>query len=137
MQSPSPRRFSRASRRARATSCRLALACASVASVARAAPEPIALHYQAVGGCPNPEFFASQVTARTAQVRFDDPGAAGSFRVVVHSTGSGYAGVLSVIDRNGKESVRRFEAESCDNVVVALALVAALAIDPNAVATPE
>jgi hypothetical protein len=130
-------RSSRASRRARATSSTLALACASIASVARAAPEPIALHYQAVAGCPNPEFFASQVTARTAQVRFDEAGALGSFRVVLERTASGYAGVLSITDRNGKESVRRFEAESCDNVVVALALVAALAIDPNAVATPE
>jgi hypothetical protein len=130
-------RFSRTSRRARATSCTLALACASIASVARAAPEPIALHYEAVAGCPKPEFFAGQVTARTDQVRFDEAGAVGSFRVVMERTASGYAGVLSVTDRNGKESVRRFEAESCDNVVVALALVAALAIDPNAVATPE
>jgi hypothetical protein len=130
------RRLSPASGRARIVCCTLALGLACTTSAAQAAPEPIALEYRAASGCPNPEFFTTQVIARTAQVRFDDAGTAGSFRVVVQSTAQGYSGVLSVIDRNGKTSVRSFQAERCENVVVALALVAALAVDPNASTTP-
>jgi hypothetical protein len=124
------------SSRARIVCYALALASPCVAWEAQAAPEPIALEYRAVSGCPSPEFFRTQVSARTAQIRFEVAGAVGFFRVVVGSTAEGYAGVLSVIDRNGKTSVRIFQADRCEYVVVALALVAALAIDPNASAIP-
>jgi hypothetical protein len=136
MPSSSRRRLSLASSRARTLCCTVALGSPCVTSAAQATPETIALEYRAVSGCPNPEFFTTQVSARTAQVRFDVAGAVGSFRVAVESTEEGYVGVLSVIDRNGKTSVRSFQADRCENVIAALALVAALAVDPNAATTP-
>jgi hypothetical protein len=44
--------------------------------------------------------------------------------------------MLAITDDAGANAVRTFEAEQCRDVVVALALVAALSIDPNASTAP-
>ena len=53
-------------------------------------------------------------------------------RVVVKATGDRYAGHLSIVGRSGRMSERDVEDPLCTDVVDALALVTALAVDPKA-----
>jgi hypothetical protein len=108
-------------------------------SGAEQAPSPhsVALEYQAADGCPDSAFFAREVRARTLQVAFTQGREVSrSFKVAVRSTPGSYSGFLWIADARGAVSERRFEAAKCEDVIVALALVAALAVDPNASAAP-
>jgi hypothetical protein len=114
-----------------------AAACLSFASQTHAEQETVGLEYRAPSTCPDAAFFAREVTARTNRVRFDDTDAARrSFRVVVQGASGKYSGILRITAHDGQTAVRNFEAEDCRNVVVALALVAALSVDPNASTAP-
>jgi hypothetical protein len=85
------------------------------------------LAYHAPPGCPDDEAFEAEIAARTASaVRTGR--AARTFDVTVEAT----SGVLTIREPDGTSAVRRVQAASCVEVVSALALVAALALDPNA-----
>jgi hypothetical protein len=99
-----------------------------------AAPIVVALDYSAPAGCPAASSFREQVLARTPRVSFAEPSAAGSlrWRVEIAETSGGSRGTLRVVERQPSTLEREVHASSCEQVVDALALVAALSVDPEA-----
>ena len=98
---------------------------------ARARP-PLRVDYAAPGNCPTQSDFEDRIRARTSLAHFEDAKDAQEVHVVVQPTGFTYAGHLSLAGHNGAISQRDVEDTLCSDVVDALALVTALAIDPNA-----
>jgi hypothetical protein len=102
------------------------------ASVSAAQPvsEPVRFEYRAPAGCPDAEAFVNRVQARTARARL---GAAEelarTFVVEVRADASGASAQLSFTDSRGAPVVRAVRGETCDEVVSAIALVTALAIE--------
>lgn len=95
--------------------------------------EPIRIHFQAYGGCPDAATFTREVRARTARARLASEGErARSFEVAVAPRGSSSQGRLVIREEGGASSVREVAGRDCAEVVSALALIAALAIDPKA-----
>lgn len=101
-----------------------------LASAATAQPrEAVRFDYRVHAGCPDWEAFRGQLTRRTDRFRLADPDEdAREFEIVVRSEGSGSRGVITI----GGGSPRPIRAADCDEVVEALALMSALAIDPKA-----
>lgn len=103
------------------------------ARVARAAPpgQPFRLEYWAHGRCPDAIEFARQIRSRAPRLRpaeGDEP-ALGFYAEL--DDRSGYAtGSLTARSPDGREVTRTVRGPTCDDVVTALALIAALAADP-------
>ncbi len=99
--------------------------------------QPVRVDYRAPPGCPDEAWFLAQLRARTQLFGYA-PGDAPvqTFRVRVSSTARGVKGTLTIVDPSGRTSVREVAAASCDDVVDAVALMAALAVDSNAVTSP-
>jgi hypothetical protein len=88
-------------------------------------------------GCRDSEFFLQQIFARTSRARRAAAGEAGRVFVVrIVQQQSTSNGTLDIRDVSGTQSHREVTAATCDEVMAALALVAALTIDPQAVTTP-
>jgi hypothetical protein len=117
----------------RAFSAAVLLAVLAPATPARAQAEPVRLTYRAPPGCPDEAQFLREVAARTGQGRRaarDEPGR--SFAITVTAEGNGERGVLTVANADGAVSRREVVGDTCNEVVLALALMTALAIDPAA-----
>ncbi len=112
--------------------CALALASCFVASTAAAA---IRVRYSAAAGCPSKSDFEREVRARTALASFDDT-ATRVFDVSVSQSGASFVGRLRASSPSGRATERVVDGETCADVVAALALAGALAIDPNASLAP-
>ena len=95
-------------------------------------PPPLHVEYAAPGNCPTEADFEAGVQGRTSFARFGDEPDARAVHVVVTPTGGTYAGHLSIVGRSGRVSERIVEDVHCSEVIDALALVTALAVDPNA-----
>jgi hypothetical protein len=94
--------------------------------------------YEAPGNCPTAHDFGAGVTARTELVQLsDDPDAPSSVQVAVRPTGHSYAARLVIAGRQGARSTRDVEDSECANLVDALALITALAFDPDAPLLPS
>lgn len=109
---------------------------AALAQESEAAPssEALVLDYQAPSQCPGREAFEAQVGALTRAATFDASVQDPSARVLVIRVAPGPAqvtGELRLSDGD-TEATRRFEAATCEEVVEALALATALALDPEA-----
>jgi hypothetical protein len=95
--------------------------------------DDVYLQYSASEGCPTRAEFEDQVRARTARARFlDKPGEERFFRVYAsvldgHAVGSVISGAS-----NAPANMREVASNDCQEVVSALALIVALAIDPQA-----
>jgi hypothetical protein len=90
--------------------------------------------YQGAATCPDKQRFISEVHELTDKARFSAEGETPSdrqLRVVIAARKSGFSGQMSLKDETGT-SLREIEGESCEEVVGALALALALALDPNA-----
>jgi len=116
----------------------LALAWFAFATEARAADagQPFRLEYWAKGHCPDAAEFARQIQSRAPHLRLaegDEP-ALGFYAELVEGGGSA-TGRLTARSPDGREVVREVGGQTCDDVVTALALIAALAMDPNQPAT--
>jgi hypothetical protein len=93
--------------------------------------------YSASTGCPDAEAFVARIRARTSRLRSPLRGeAASEYRVQVTPSESGARGTLTVVDPSGARSSRDVEGDTCESVVDALALIAALALDPDASTAP-
>lgn len=91
------------------------------------APEPIRVELKAHAGCPNENAFFSAVQARTSHVRRADAGeAARLFRITIEKAGDESVGTIVL----GDAGSRTVKGGTCDEVVSALAFVAAVAVDP-------
>lgn len=101
------------------------------------APEPIRLHYAAPASCPGQASFESRLQARTTKSRpADGEEPARAFSVALREAGSRWTGVLSIRDREDRLAERQVEGASCEELADALALIVALAIDPQALSAP-
>ncbi len=87
----------------------------------------MALTYEGPSSCPSRADLESRVEALTHLAVFADAPGAQRFEVHVDRAASGFKGVLRT-----DAGTRAVEAESCEDVVSALALIAAIAIDPRA-----
>jgi len=106
--------------------------------LAAAAPAPshveeISLDYSTVGDCPSMREFEEQVYARTQRVRFVSGHRSKRYFRVHLGTDSGVA-VGRVTSGSGSDggNAREVTSDSCGDVAAAIALVVALAVDPNA-----
>jgi hypothetical protein len=136
--SEGPGRAALAARRAtRAAALALGLV-ASLASPARAADtEPIHIAFHAPAGCPDEAAFMGQVVARTARARVvaaSEPGR--TFAITIRVEGARTRGRLTIDTGQGSPAARDVVGGTCEEVVSALGLVTALAIDPNASTAP-
>jgi len=101
--------------------------------LAGTAPQQVSLHYLGDPGCPNEMEFVDEVTARVRRtVQWSKAGAAVQMVVIIRQVGDHASGTLEVVQRSTEPTRREFTSASCSEVGSALALVAALALDPNA-----
>lgn len=101
--------------------------------------EPVHFDYRAPAGCPDAATFVGQVQWRTQRFRVAEQGeTARRLLVNVNQRGArgNVSGRLTLRQLDGRESVRKVAGRSCDEIVDALALIAALAIDPRAMTWP-
>ena len=111
---------------------------------ASADEERVHLRYAASGGCGGEAAFLAEVAARTAKARWVEPGeGVRVFEIAVRSgppeargERASAIGDLTIRDPAGGTYQRQLRGRSCDEVVDALALVTALAIDPHASIAP-
>jgi hypothetical protein len=90
------------------------------------------LEYWAGGRCPDAEEFARQIQTRAPRLRLaeaDEP-ALGFYAELSEREGSA-SGRLTARSPDGREVVREVRGPTCADVATALALIAALAADPN------
>ena len=113
-----------------------ALGAALLVAPARGAKDdhvPIILNYTAPLECPAADRFLSEVASRTALFRPAEPNEPGTtLTVVIKEVRGGHRGTLKLEAQDGATSSRHVSAADCEQIVSALALMTALAIDPNA-----
>lgn len=114
----------------------LTLVCARPATADEVTP--IRVRYGAPGVCPGAAKFTSEVLGRTLRLRLAsrDDREVVELVVTVSSERMGFTGRLQVSRGVGRGLEREVEGDSCEEVVSALALVTALAFDPNASTEP-
>jgi hypothetical protein len=93
--------------------------------------EAVRLSYSALGHCPDEADFSARVRARTTRVRFAQPGETVRRFDVTLFDGAPASGQISVVDAEGPHGVRRVRAATCAEVADAIALVVALAVNPE------
>jgi hypothetical protein len=116
---------------------RVSLACAlcagaSTAWASNAEPMDVTLSYEADRGCPSDSEFALAVHRRTKLPTFTSGrgGVRVRARLDLHADGAG--GKVEIVDVAGRTTLREVTATTCAEVVSALALATALALDPQA-----
>jgi hypothetical protein len=103
------------------------------AQPARAQATPIALEYRASPQCPTEAVFLGELRARTANfVRAEGSPSARRLRIAVDASQEAPVGRLDMAEPSGEKTTREVIGRTCRQVVAALALVTALALDPNA-----
>lgn len=112
----------------------LALGALCFSASAAAAPpgQPFRLEYWARGQCPDAIEFARQIQTRAPLLRpaqGDEP--ALGFYAELDARGGSATGRLTARSPDGREVKREVRGATCDDVVTALALIAALAADPD------
>jgi len=98
----------------------------------------ITLSYHVATGCPSEGDFREAVAARTKEAEWATPNEVTErdLDVSVVNDRDTFKGRLTVHKAGTPSATRHITGESCDEVIAALALVAALAIDPQAVTSP-
>lgn len=97
----------------------------------------VALDYAAHPGCPSGAELFGEISSRTSRARAAEPGEeALPLRVRIERVPGGSRGEL-VLGAGADASRREVAAQDCEQVVSALALMTALAIDPDAITSPE
>jgi hypothetical protein len=112
----------------------LALVCVLYARPALASQES-AFHvdYRPHAGCADSSAFSSRIFAHTTRARLARPGErARHFSVQLWATAHGTQGRLVTRELDGSTSTRQVHGRHCGEVADALALIAAIVIDPNA-----
>ncbi len=123
---------------------RTRLACFVVVSTAVVAvaqaqddSEAVRFRYQAPEPCPSIDAFETAVMHRTRRARAALPQeSAREFEVALAQRNARWQGRLTIREQSGATSERTVEGDSCQEVMDAVALVTALAIDPRARTVP-
>jgi len=83
--------------------------------------------------CTHTDGFSEQLLRRTERVERARPGEeALVFRIEIARDGNGFTGRLAVRELDGSQTNRTVSGASCDEVISAMALIAAVLVDPNA-----
>jgi hypothetical protein len=119
----------------------LALACAgSCAGEARAQSEAILvrLELRSPAGCGSVGQFEEQVRRRTTRIRLTtEAEIARALVIVLKPAARGTVrGTATVIEPDGTQRARKLSAKSCDEAIAALALIAVVTLDPEALLAP-
>ncbi len=94
-------------------------------------PEPVRVQVEGLS-CTDPDRVYEQIAARTSMVRRAVDGeAARSILVTLAPEDTGVVGSLRLRDDRGESDARVFHATTCEQAVAAMALAAALSIDPE------
>ncbi len=93
---------------------------------------PVALTYSAPASCPTQGRFITRLRMHTQRVLLSNAADALTLQVAIVRSGHGFAGTLEVAQQGRPPGTRTFEGVDCPDVVWALALSAALSIDPQA-----
>ncbi|HEX6766197.1 MAG TPA: hypothetical protein VF103_11980 [Polyangiaceae bacterium] len=102
------------------------------------APTPIRIVFDAPADCSTAEAFYQGVRSRTDRVRRAETGETGTeLGVRVTKTSGRVHGELNLTGEHGESDRRVVDGETCDEVVEALSLTAALALDPTARVSPR
>jgi hypothetical protein len=98
----------------------------------------VRLHFEAPAACPGALTFALHVQARTRHTRVRPvPAADGAdWSVKLEAAQEGFAGTLTLAQGTGSTQ-RTLAGATCDEVVAGLAVVAALLVEPEAMAPAE
>jgi hypothetical protein len=101
-----------------------------------AAQTAIHLQYAAHEGCPDAIGFFGYVRARTTHLRTAAMGESADIaKIDIVREGTQSVGTLELPPVDARPFTRRVDASSCEEVVLALSLVLALAYDPDAITT--
>jgi hypothetical protein len=112
-------------------SCAASLSVSLVVAGAFAEEVPFRVDYRAQPTCPSVDAFSAELVERSRQLRIAGPTEAASlFEVELREREGGFAGMLLLHEPNGRVTEREVASASCDEVVSALALIAAVLIDP-------
>ncbi len=103
---------------------------------ARGESESIVLRYSTRASCPPRAQFVDEVRARTSKVRFAGADGARRFSVAFSRSEDEFTGKLEIVSGEGETSERVITGRDCDEVASGLALVLALAVDPDASTAP-
>lgn len=118
------------------TAASLAIVLAARSTLA-ADTEPVRVRFEAPDGCPGEAAFLEQVRARTAKARVAAAGEkARTFAVRLMQEGRLIRGRLAIEEPASQTEIREVTGERCAEVVSALALITALAVDPQASTAP-
>ncbi|MEZ4225729.1 MAG: hypothetical protein R3B13_32555 [Polyangiaceae bacterium] len=115
---------------------RVVLAVCLFVSAALAQTESIVLEYDEAPGCPSRARFEAEVRARTQKVKWGDLDGGRRFRIGFERRESGYEGTVQISAPQGEITERAISGEHCAEVASGLALVLALAVDPDASTAP-
>jgi hypothetical protein len=100
-------------------------------------PAPFVVEASPGAVCESGETFATQLLRRTSRIRTATPGEeAVVFRVEVVGGVERPFGRLSVRELDGTRTERELRGATCQEVIAALALIAAILVDPNASLAP-
>ena len=95
--------------------------------------EPLRLQYHAFAGCDDEQQFVAALRSRAPRARLATAGeTARIFDVEIAESKTGARAKLTIRESSGRATVREIEAKDCREAVDALALIAALAVDPDA-----
>ncbi len=110
-----------------------AIGCSSIAAARADTSEPIRAVLQTSICSAEAEGFLDQILARTSKARRANDGeAARLFTITLTRRGDGVHGALAIEEIKGARSSREVDGDTCSEVVSALGLIGALAIDPQA-----
>jgi hypothetical protein len=108
---------------------------ASAVAAAEVGTKPVAVDFDGPEGCSGASAFFASLRSRTDHVRRAEGAEARTTLQVRLSRDRGsVTGELRIIDDRGETETRKVQGPSCDDVVQALSLTAALALDPTALA---
>ena len=110
----------------------LSLLCLAAPARAGKPGQAFRLEYWADGACPDAAEFARQIQTRAPRLRLaegDEP--ALGFYAELGDHGHGASGRLTARSADGREVVREVRGPTCEDVAIALALIAALATIPT------
>jgi hypothetical protein len=97
---------------------------------AQSQQEGPALIYRSPEGCPSEEIFMQKIRGRLAPSR--TAAAAGrTLNVQIAAFSGSYSGKLSLVESDGRSTTKSLEARDCEELVDALSLVAALAVESD------
>jgi hypothetical protein len=112
----------------------LAFGLALTGHAAAAGPEPYRIEYTAPSGCSSREAFVRELVGRTPLVRVAAEGSrAATYVVTLGPLTNDMMGELVLRELDGRETRRALRGKTCDEVVSALAFIAAILVDPEAV----